>query len=274
MLLALVSSVLIRAAISLPGRKHSWNRLRHTLLLWASRAATPLSQAYTVDLHMGHTSMATRLPGLTLPACLPALVLPVHLLDSVSLATSSSVASQLPPPWAVWDQNALAAMFNTTSLTPPPSVEWYMDSGADNHMTSTSGNLLSSQPPLVGNGSLLPVTSTGHTFFPTPNHPLHLSHILMSPHIIKNYIFVCQFTTDNQVFVEFDMYGLSVKDLHMRNMIVRCNSSGRLYPLFSPTSSLSLALLVGASPSTLWHRWFGHLSFEALSRLVPSCNKT
>jgi hypothetical protein len=98
------------------------------------------------------------------------------------------------PPDVVWDQNALTAAFSTTSLTPPPSAEWYMDSDAHSHMTSTTGNLLSSQPPssstpssiIVGNGSLLPVTSTGHTFFPTPNHPLHLSHILVSPHIIKN----------------------------------------------------------------------------------------
>jgi hypothetical protein len=68
-----------------------------------------------------------------------------------------------------------------------------MDSGADSHMTSTIGNLISSQPPssstpssiVVGNGSLLPVTSTGHTFFLTPNCPLPLSHILVSPHIIK-----------------------------------------------------------------------------------------
>jgi hypothetical protein len=95
----------------------------------------------------------------------------------------------------------------------------------------------------------------------------------MSPHIIKNLIFVRQFTTDNQVSVEFDMYGLSVKDLHMRNVIVRCNSSRRLYPLFPLTSSLSLALLAGTSSSTLWHRRLGHLGFEALSRLVPSCNK-
>jgi hypothetical protein len=156
-----------------------------------------------------------------------------------------------------------------------------MDPGADNHMTSTSGNLLSSQPPssctpssiIVGNGSLLPVTSTGHTFFPTPNRPLHLSHILMSPHIIKILIYVHQFTTDNQVSVEFNMYGLFVKDLHTRNMIYRCNSSGRLYPLFSLTSSPSLALLDGTSPSTLWHHRLGHLGFKALSRLVPSCNK-
>jgi hypothetical protein len=157
-----------------------------------------------------------------------------------------------------------------------------MDSGADSHMTSTIGNLISSQPPssstpssiVVGNGSLLPVTSTGHTFFSTPNCPLPLSHILVSPHIIKKkFISVCQFTTDNQVSVEFDLYGLCVKDLHTRNEIIRCNSSERLYPLFTPTSSPLLALLAGASSSKLWDHRLSHHGFEALSCFVPSCNK-
>jgi hypothetical protein len=90
------------------------------------------------------------------------------------------------PPGAMWDQNALTAVFSAMSLTPPPSAEWYMDFGADSHMTSTTSNLLSSQPPssstpssiIVGNRSLLPITSTSHTFFPTPNRPIHFSHIL------------------------------------------------------------------------------------------------
>lgn len=53
-------------------------------------------------------------------------------------------------------------------------------------------------------------------------------------------------------------------------MIVRCNSSRQFYPL---CSSLSQALLATTTPSTLWHRRLDHLGFEALSCLVPSCNK-
>jgi hypothetical protein len=96
-----------------------------------------------------------------------------------------------------------------------------MDIGTDSHMTSNSDNLLSSQPPsssnptsiVVGNGSLLPVTSTGHTLFTALDRPLHLCHVLVSPNIIKNLFSVHQFTTDNQVSIEFDHFGLSVKDL-------------------------------------------------------------
>jgi hypothetical protein len=96
-----------------------------------------------------------------------------------------------------------------------------MDTGVDCHMTSDFGNLLSSQPPssyhptsiVIGNGSLLSVTSTSHTLLSALNRPLHLHHIFVSPNIIKNLISVRQFTTDNQVSVEFDPFGLSVKDL-------------------------------------------------------------
>jgi hypothetical protein len=56
-------------------------------------------------------------------------------------------------------------------------------------------------------------------------------------------------------------------------MIIRCNSTRRLYPLWLPASLLSHALLTGATPSTLWHRRLGHLGFDALSQLIPSCNK-
>jgi hypothetical protein len=58
------------------------------------------------------------------------------------------------------------------------------------------------------------------------------------------------------------------------NVIVRCNSTGHLYPLCLPQQPSSHALHVGATPSTLWHCWLGHLGFEALSTLVPSCNKS
>jgi hypothetical protein len=63
-----------------------------------------------------------------------------------------------------------------------------------------------------------------------------------------------QFTTDNQVSIEFDPYGLSVKDFCKRKMIAKCNSNGRLYPLWLPAPSPSHALLVGVMPSTLWDR--------------------
>ena len=107
------------------------------------------------------------------------------------------------------------------SLTPPPLTEWYADSGAGSHMVNTAGILSSSHPPpssgpssiVVGNGALLPVTSVGSRSFSTSRRPLFLSNVLVSPSIIKNLISIRRFTTDNNCSIEFDPFGLSVKDL-------------------------------------------------------------
>jgi len=152
-----------------------------------------------------------------------------------------------------WDQQSLASTFSTMTLNQPqPNNEWYFDLGATSHMASHS-DILSHTSPMrypttssivVSNGSLLPVTSTGATVL----HPsLHLNNVLVSPQLINNLIFVRQFTTDNNCSVEFDPSGCSVKDLQSRNVIVRCNSSGPLYPLRLPAAHS----LVASSGSSL-----------------------
>jgi hypothetical protein len=104
-----------------------------------------------------------------------------------------------------------------------------------------------------------------HLSFPHRN--LVLNNVLVSPHIIKNSISIRRFTTDNNCSIEFDPFGLSVKDLQTRNVIARCNSSGNLYPFFSPATSTSAFL---AAPTSLWHRRLGHLGRDAFSKLIIS----
>jgi hypothetical protein len=171
------------------------------------------------------------------------------------------------------------------SLTPPNSSDWYVDSSAGAHMVNNAGIISSSQPPLssspssiiVGNGATLPVTSVGsHSFF-TPRRPLILSNVLVSPSIINNLIFVRRFTTDNNCSIEFDPFGLSIKDLQTWSVIARCNSMGDLYTFFSPAPTSTTALTATTSSATLWHRRLGHIGHEALSKLISShaisCNK-
>jgi len=79
------------------------------------------------------------------------------------------------------------------------------------------------------------------------------------------------FDNDNNCSVEFDPTGCSMKDLLSRNVIVRCNSSGPLYPL----RLLAAQSLVATDGSTLWHRLLGHPGHEVLSKLasfgLPAC---
>jgi len=149
-----------------------------------------------------------------------------------------------------WDQQNLAANFQTMTLQQPPQQDWYFDTGATSNIASDAGILSTSFAPsghspssiIVGNGNLLPVTAIGNTVLP---HKLHLNNVLVSPDLIKNLISVRQFTTDNNCSVEFDPFDCSVKDLPTRSEIVRCDSSGPLYPLRLPAS----ALLASTTPS-------------------------
>jgi hypothetical protein len=176
-----------------------------------------------------------------------------------------------------WDAQSLASAFSTVSLTPPQQTDWYFNTGATSHMTSNAGTLSNTSTPsltapssiIVGDGSLLPVISTGFT---TLHGSLHLNNVLVSPKLIKNLISVRQFTTDNNCSIEFDPSSCSVKDLLSRNVIVRCNSSGPLYPLCLPAAHSFIA----SSTPSLWHRRLSHPGHESLSKLasiVPMCNK-
>jgi hypothetical protein len=49
--------------------------------------------------------------------------------------------------------------------------------------------------------------------------------MFLSPHIIQNLLSVRQFTTDNLCYIEFDPFGLTVKDLATRSLLAQCDSS-------------------------------------------------
>jgi hypothetical protein len=119
-------------------------------------------------------------------------------------------------------------------VTPPKVTDRVTDSDASNHTTPNTGNLttfqpfISATPPsiFVGNGVVLQVTSVGDTILPGP---FYLINIFVIPDITQNLIFVRRFTTDNCGSMEFDLFGVSVKNLCSRNVTTRCNSSDPLY---------------------------------------------
>ena len=152
-----------------------------------------------------------------------------------------------------------------------------MDTGATSHLASDAGNLTSLSSNcnynlvFVGNGSSIPVTQTGHKTLPSPNQPLHLNHVLVTLDIIKNLISVRKFTTDNDASIEFDRYGFSVKDSLTKQILLRCDSIGHLYPI----TPADVALL--STQASLWHQRLGHPGPRALQSLISShlisCNK-
>jgi hypothetical protein len=159
------------------------------------------------------------------------------------------------------------------------------DSGATHHTTPSVDNIstlrpLASSTPssiVVGNGSSLPITSVGDSILP---RPFYLHNILLAPDMVQSLLSVRRFTTDNWCFMEFDPFGLSVKDLTIKNVIVRSNSTGLLYTMrlpgsLTPSSSAVAALaavphaLTVVAPTT-WHRRLDHPGPDALSSLSRS----
>ncbi|GJU63363.1 ribonuclease H-like domain-containing protein [Tanacetum coccineum] len=158
-----------------------------------------------------------------------------------------------------------------------------MDTGASSHLADntcilTSFSNSSIYPSIfVGNGNSIPVTHTGHSFLHTSYKPLNLNHILVTPHIIKNLIYVRKFTRNNDVSVEFDAYGFSVKDYQTQKILLRCDSTGDLYPV-TQQPSLQTPVVLLSFNSTTWHRRLGHPGKDVLRHLessnLISCNKS
>jgi hypothetical protein len=186
-----------------------------------------------------------------------------------------------------WDQQSLAISFSSMALHPPPTSvqDWVADSGATHHTTPSVGNISTFRPLalsnpssiVVGNDSSLLITSVGDSVLPGP---FYLNNILLAPDMVQSLLSVRRFTTDNWCSMEFDPFGLSVKDITTKNMIVRSNNTGPLYTMrlpgcLTPSSSAVAALaavphaLTTVAPTT-WHRRLGHPSPDALSSLSRS----
>jgi hypothetical protein len=186
-----------------------------------------------------------------------------------------------PTPGNVFNNSALyAALHSAGNQQPPQSAsDWYFDTGATSHMSSSSGNFHPSvlrpfsSSIIVGNGARLLVTHQAQTLIPTATSPLRLNDVLISPSLIKNLISVRCLTRDNNVSIEFDPSGFSIKDLPSRAEMLRCESSGDLYPLRLPHHQA----LTASAMTSMWHQRLGHPGHTVTSQILQSfdfqCNK-
>lgn len=82
-------------------------------------------------------------------------------------------------------------------------LNWYMDSGASNHITHDATNLNEITNPygksdiFVDNGEKLQVCNTGVSSLPWKNESLKLNQVLHAPKFTKNLLSVSQVTCDN-----------------------------------------------------------------------------
>jgi hypothetical protein len=159
------------------------------------------------------------------------------------------------------------------------------DSSTIHHTTPSVGNIstlcpLNSSNPssiIVGNGSSLPIASVGDSVLP---RPFYLNNILPAPDMVQSLLSVHCFTIDNWSSMEFDLFGLSMRDLSTRNVIVMSNRTSPLYTMGLPgsiTPSSGVVAALAAAPHVLfvvapttWHHRLGHPGPDALSSLSRS----
>lgn len=156
----------------------------------------------------------------------------------------------------------------------PPDENWYMDSGATSHMTASQGKLncyFNSKYPrqiIVGNGHGIPINGYGHAFISTPFRSLILKNVLHAPNLIKNLISVRRLCIDNFISLDFDPFGFTVKAFPTGTPLMRCNSTGDLYPITeSMLRQLKTPSTFAAISQDLWHHRLGHPGVHVLSSL-------
>ncbi|GJS51480.1 ribonuclease H-like domain-containing protein [Tanacetum coccineum] len=173
----------------------------------------------------------------------------------------------------------LPQAFTVETLHDPKYWCLDMDTGTSSHLNnsinslSTVFNSCLYPSIIVGDGHSIPVTNTGHSILPTLTRPLHLNNVLITPQIVKNSISIRQFVRENNCTIEFDAFGFSVKDFLTHRVLLRCDSTGDLYPVTAP-SPIPHTFLVNQHT---WHQRLGHPGSDVLRRLISnnviSCNK-
>jgi hypothetical protein len=88
-----------------------------------------------------------------------------------------------------------------------------------------------------------------------------------TPSLIKYLISIKQLTRDNNVSVEFDSLGFSVKDPTSQTMILRCEGSSDLYPMRLPQHEAHTA---SSTSMELWHNRLGHPGPASLHQVLQS----
>ena len=119
-------------------------------------------------------------------------------------------------------------MVNTTSAGPTSSnPPWMFDSGASHHVASNPASFHTiseyggPDEIVLGNGTNLSISHTGHSTLPTLSRPLNLHNILFVPQLRNNLISVAKLCKSNQVSVEFFPYFFLVKDLRTGTILMR-----------------------------------------------------
>ena len=170
-----------------------------------------------------------------------------------------------------------------TSTSSQHDTNWYLDIGSTNHLTNNFSNLYVRSEPYLGNNQIhvndmasLPIKNIGFTTLSTPTNSFILNKLLHVPQIRKNLISVSQFTSDNNVNLEFHFSSFLLKDQATRRVLLLGTPKDNLYIFLTSMSPINhpQTYLSQRAPFDVWHCRMGHPSYQIIRHLVSKFYET
>ena len=150
-------------------------------------------------------------------------------------------------------------------------TNWYMDTGATDHIT---GDLekLTIRDRYNGNEQVhaasMGICHVGHSFLQSPYSQIHLKNILHVPQTNKSLVSVHRLARDNNAFLEFHPNHFFLKEQGTKRTLLQGRSEGGPYPLKVPTNKQALGAIKPSS--SLWHARLGHHRLLLFNKFYPT----
>lgn len=156
-------------------------------------------------------------------------------------------------------------------------TNWYVDSGATDHITSELDKLSirdkyqGEDQVHTASGSGMKINHVGHSILRSQHHDLHLKNILHVPCANKSLLSVNRLAQDNNAFLEFHPHHFLIKEQDTKKIIFRGPCEGGLYPLKYQSNKEVHA--VSRPTASLWHHRLGCTHHIKLSNMSSAVTK-
>lgn len=164
--------------------------------------------------------------------------------------------------------NVSSSVCNSAAILSPTT--WIIDSGASDHMTSSTSSFTSykstpnAKPVKLPTGDVAPISHIGSVHL---SNDLHVNDVLCVPNFQFNLLSVNKLTQSLNCAAIFFPTFCVFQDLHSKKLIGMGEVRDGLYHLTQPSPTPFSAMPVISSSPNLWHMRLGHPSPARLSKL-------
>jgi hypothetical protein len=155
-------------------------------------------------------------------------------------------------------------------------TNWYMDSGATDHITGELEKLTVRNKYQGGDQihmaseAGMDISHIGHAVVNTPHRPIQLNNILYVPRGRKNLISIHRLTIDNSIFIELHPFFFLIKDQKTRRILLKGKCVDGIYPL--PLDEIKQACSATRVSINTWHNRLGHASNRVVEQVIRRNN--